>query len=126
MKILRQEKAFTLLEVLVAMLLLTIGMLGVTNLTIGIIKGNSYSKNVTTATVVAEQQIEQAQRIGYVGVDAVGGLVGNATVTMGGTSFTRTTAVTAGSPGPNMKAVSVGVTWNPGNNSVSLNTIISQ
>ena len=105
------------------MLLLTIGMLGVTNLTIGIIKGNSYSKNVTTATVVAEQQIEQAQRIGYTGVD---GLVGSATVPMGGTSFTRTTAVTAGSPGPNMKAVSVGVTWNPGNNSVSLNTIISQ
>jgi type IV pilus assembly protein PilV len=123
MRILRQESAFTLLEVLVAMLLLTIGMLGVTNLTIGIIKGNSYSKNVTTATVVAEQQIEQAQRIGYAGVD---GLVGNATVPMGGTSFTRTTAVTAGSPDPNMKTVSVGVTWNPGNNSVSLNTIISQ
>ena len=118
-----QQDGFTLMEVLVAMLLLTIGLLGVANLTIGVIKGNSYSKNVTTATVVAQQQIEQAQRLGYTNSNS---LAGSATVSMGGTSFTRTTAVTDGSPGPNMKAVSVQVFWNPGNNSVSLNTIISQ
>ena len=111
------------MEVLVALLLLTIGLLGVANLTIGVIKGNSYSKNVTTATVVAQQQIEQAQRVGYTNSNS---LAGSATVSMGGTSFTRTTTVTNDSPATNMKSVSVGVSWNPGNNSVSLNTIISQ
>ena len=121
--ILAQKSGFTLIEVLVAITLLSIGLLGVANLTIGIIKGNSYSKNVTTATIVAQQQIDQAQRLGYTNAS---GLAGGATVSMGGKSFTRTTSVTDGSPGPNMKAVSVAVLWNPGNNTVTLNTIISQ
>lgn len=120
-----QKDGFTLMEVLVAMLLLTIGLLGVANLTVGIIKGNSYSKNVTTATIVAQQQIDQAQRVGYTNVNS---LAGSTTVSMGGTSFTRATTVTNSSPlgEANMKTVSVAVSWNPGNNSVSLNTIISQ
>jgi type IV pilus assembly protein PilV len=121
MTILGQKSGFTLMEVLVAMLLLTIGLLGVANLTIGVIKGNSYSKNVTTATVVAQQQIEQAQRIGYTNANSV---AGTATVAMGGTSFTRTTTVTNSSPAAKMKTVTVSAAWNPGNNSVSLNTTI--
>jgi type IV pilus assembly protein PilV len=123
MTTLGQKSGFTLMEVLVAMLLLTIGLLGVANLTIGVIKGNSYSKNVTTATVVAQQQIEQAQRIGYTNANS---LAGTATVAMGGTSFTRTTTVTNSSPAANMKTVTVSAAWNPGNNSVSLNTTISE
>jgi type IV pilus assembly protein PilV len=123
MRMVEQKSGFTLIEVLVAMTLLSIGLLGVASLTMGVIKGNSYSKNVTTATIVAQQQIEQAQRIGYTSANT---LAGNATVSMGGTSFTRATTVTDSSPAANMKAVSVVVSWNPGNNSVSLNTIISQ
>ena len=123
MTILGQKSGFTLMEVLVAMLLLTIGLLGVANLTIGVIKGNSYSKNVTTATVVAQQQIEQAQRIGYTNANS---LAGTATVSMGGMSFTRTTTVTDSSPAANMKTVTVSAAWTTGNNSVILNTTISQ
>jgi type II secretion system protein I len=123
MKIVRRNNGFTLMEVLVAMVLLTLGLLGVANLTIGVIKGNSYSKNVTTATVVAQQQIEQAQRLGYTNSNS---LAGSTTVSMGSTSFTRTTTVTNSTPAANMKTVSVAVSWNPGNNSVSLNTIISE
>jgi type II secretion system protein I len=123
MTMLDQKTGFTLMEVLVAMTLLSLGLLGVANLTIGIIKGNTYSRNVTTATIVAQQQIEQAQRIGYTSANA---LAGTATVSMGGTSFTRTTTVTNSSPATNMKTVSVAVSWSPGNNSVSFNTIISQ
>src|SRR6266545_515712 len=123
MTILGQKSGFTLMEVLVAMLLLTIGLLGVANLTIGVIKGTSYSKNVTTATVVAQQQIEQAQRIGYTNANS---LAGTATVSMGGMSFTRTTTVTDSSPAANMKTVTVSAAWTTGNNSVILNTTISQ
>ncbi|MGH7793339.1 MAG: type IV pilus modification PilV family protein [Candidatus Binatia bacterium] len=123
MAIIKQQGGFTLMEVLVAMVLLTVGLLGVANLTIGIIKGNSYSKNVTTATVVAQQQIEQAQRIGYTNAN---NLAGSATVSMGGTSFTRTTTVSDSTPAANMKTVIVSVSWNPGNYSMSLNTTIAQ
>lgn len=111
------------MEVLVAMTLLTVGLLGVTNLTIGVIKGNSYSKNVTSATIVARQQIEQALRVGYTDVNS---LAGNATVAMGGMNFTRATTVSNDSPAANMKTIAVSVSWNPGNYSISLNTTISQ
>jgi type II secretion system protein I len=123
MNIAHHNNGFTLMEVLVAMVLLTLGLLGVAKLTIGVIKGNSYSKNVTTATVVAQQQIEQAQRLGYTNLDS---LAGSTTVSMGDKTFTRTTTVTNSTPAANMKTVSVAVSWNPGNNSVSLNTIMSQ
>lgn len=123
MQSIRSSDGFTLMEVLVAMVLLTVGLLGVANLTVGIIKGNSYSKNVTSATVVAQQQIEQAQRIGYTNANS---LAGSATVSMGGTSFTRATTVSNSTPAANMKTVTVSVSWNPGNYSISLNTTISQ
>ena len=80
--ILAQKSGFTLIEVLVAISLLSIGLLGVANLTIGIIKGNSYSKNVTTATIVAQQQIDQAQRLGYTNASGLHNEV--ITVSMGG------------------------------------------
>lgn len=122
-KSLRQNKGFTLIEVLVAIVLLTLGMLGVASLTIGVIKGNAYSKNVSTATVIAQQQIDQAQRVGYA---SLGDLAGTSTVAMGDKNFTRMTTVTDNSPATNMKALVVSVAWSPGNYSVTLNTTISE
>jgi prepilin-type N-terminal cleavage/methylation domain-containing protein len=121
--ILNRKDGFTLLEVLVTMTLLTLGLLGVANLTTGIIKGNYYSKNVTSATLVAQQQIDQAQRVGYTNVNSLAGIN---SISMGGTSFTRATTVTNSSPATNMKTVVVSVSWIPGSYSVSLTTTLSQ
>ena len=105
------------------MVVLATGLLGVAGLTVGIIKGNLYSKNVTSATVVAEQMIEGVQRVGYTNANT---LAGTDTISMGGTTYTRVTAVSNATPAANMKTVTVTVSWNPGNYSLSLNSIISQ
>src|SRR5262249_20292234 len=117
------DSGFTLIEVLVAMVVLATGFLGIAGLTMGVIRGNLYSKNVTSATVVAEQMIEGVQRVGYANAAT---LAGTDTVSMGGTDYTRVTTISNATPAANMKTVTVTVSWNSGGYSVSLNTILSE
>lgn len=122
-------EGFTLIELLIAMLILTIGMLGITSLTSGIIRGNFYSKNVTSATAIAQTTLEGVERVGYSGVDAfVADTVTAvpANPSMGGVTFTQSASVATAS---NLKTVSVTVSWSEMNNasrSVNLQTILAQ
>jgi len=124
----QSQCGFTLIELLITILISAIGMLGTTALTTGIIRGNFYSKNVTSATAIAQTTLEGAQRVGYSGVDAY---VANTTSvppnpSMGGVTFTQSASVTTAS---NLKTVSVTVNWSEMNNasrSVHLQTILAQ
>jgi type IV pilus assembly protein PilV len=127
--ILSKTRGFTLIEVLVTALLLTVGLLGTLGLTTGVIRGNFFSKNITSATAIAESQLEAVQNRGY--VDATTTLFPTAavTVSMGNVNFTRITTISNDSPSANMKTISVTVTWAESNNaarSVSLQTILAQ
>lgn len=126
-KIATSQNGFTLLEVLVAIVILTIGLLGTAGLTTGVIRGNHYSKNLTSATAAAQTQLESVKSSGYANATAAN--FPNDTVTMGGMTFTRTTTVTNSSPAANMKTVSVTVSWTESNNtsrSVNLQTILAE
>lgn len=118
---------FTLLEVLFAIVILTIGLLGTAGLTTGIIRGNHFSKNITSATAAAQSQLESIKSAGYSNATATN--FPNDSVTMGGTNFTRTTTITSNSPAANMKTVSVTVSWTESNNtsrSLNLQTILAE
>jgi hypothetical protein len=108
------------------MVILTIGLLGVTGLTAGVMKGNGFSKNMTTATMVAKQRLENVQRLGYSGTTTTNFPSDNENVSMGGAIFVRQTSISENTPAANMKTVSVTVSWNSGQSSVALNTIIAQ
>jgi type IV pilus assembly protein PilV len=127
----RKNSGFTLLEVLVAITLLSVGLLGTAMLTTGIIRGNFFSKNITSATAVAQTTIEGVQQVGYTAVNtyAADSTKVPPTVSMGGVSFSQSASVTNNSPATNMKTISVTVSWNEANNasrSVTLQTILSQ
>jgi|SRR6266481_5027589 type IV pilus assembly protein PilV len=129
MKIACEQEGFTLIELLATMLLLTIGLLGTASLTTEIIRGNFFSKNVTSGTVIAQTQLEAVQNKGYTNATTTNFPTTPANVSMGGVNFTRTTTITANSPASNMKTISVTVTWNEANNagrSVALQTILAQ
>jgi type IV pilus assembly protein PilV len=125
------QAGFTLLEVLVAILIFTIGMLGTLVLTTGVLRANFFSKNVTSATVVAQATIEGAQRAGYAGVldyisDSTKVL---ANVSAGGVNFSQTATVANGSPAAGLRRVSVTVSWNEAHNShqtLTLETILAE
>jgi len=54
----KDTQGFTLLEVLIAMFILTVAILALVSVTITVIKGNASNKMVTTATTLAKDQLE--------------------------------------------------------------------
>jgi len=53
-----RNEGFTLIEVMIAIVILTIGLLALASVTVMVIKGNSLNRGITTATTLANQQLE--------------------------------------------------------------------
>jgi type IV pilus assembly protein PilV len=132
LRIAAKQKGFTLIEVFIAIFLLTVSLLGTAALTTGVIRGNKASRNMTTATALAESCLEENRRVGYSSAGAVpaGGsnscVSGTVTVSSGGVAFTRT--LTIDSSVANIKTLTVAVSWSEGavgTKSVSLVTILA-
>jgi prepilin-type N-terminal cleavage/methylation domain-containing protein len=126
------QDGFTLIEVFIAIFLLTVSLLGTAALTTGVIRGNTASRNMTTATALAESCLEENRRVGYSSAGAVpaGGsnscVSGTTIVSSGGVAFTRT--LTIDPAVTNIKTLTVSVSWSEGavgTKSVSLVTILA-
>ena len=126
------NRGFTLIEVLIAGFLLVVAILGVISTTVIIIKSNSLSKEMTTATTLAKDKMEQSKNTGYDGLAA--GIVtdyANMDSTVQTTSasdsiFTRRRTVTFDSPAAGMKTIQVKVEWKSTSHNVTLNTIVAK
>ena len=62
------SQGFTLLEVLITMVILSIVLLGFAAMTLGTIRGLAYSDHLTTATNLARKQMEEIKQAAYGGV----------------------------------------------------------
>jgi type IV pilus assembly protein PilV len=131
-RIVMNQAGFTLIEIFITIVLLTIGLLGTAALTTGVVRGNQASKNMTTATTIAQTCFEENRRVGYSSAGAVpaGGsnscVSGTGTVTSGGVSFTRT--LTIDTSVANIKTLTVTVSWSEGavgTKSITLKTIMA-
>jgi type IV pilus assembly protein PilV len=124
-KPLREINGFTLIEILIATVIITIVSLGATTLSVGIMRGNSFSKRLTTATTLAQDRLEDVKRLGYANV-------GTAAVTQNyGTianfsGYKRVVTVTNDTPAAKMKTVNVIVYWDVDQHSTQASTILSE
>jgi type IV pilus assembly protein PilV len=113
----RNEKGFTLLEVMIGLLILAVGLLAVAGLTTMIIKTNAYGNHLTEASTIAQAKMEEFRTTHPAagnGSDTVEGVTG--------ARFTRKWAVT---PKGEMKIITVTVEWaDITRHSIELSTII--
>jgi hypothetical protein len=94
-----------------------------------VIRGNFFSKNITSATAIGQTQLEAVQNRGYVNATTANFPAAATIVGMGGVNFTRTTTITDNSPAANLKKIQVKVDWNEADNaarSITLETILAQ
>jgi len=99
------ERGFTLIEIMVAVFLMTIALLGLVSITVMVINGNAFSKSMTTATSLAKDKLEELQNTSYANITSSTAAETKETI------YQRSWTVTADSPGTNMKTVVVVVTW---------------
>ena len=113
----KNEKGFSLMEVMIALLILAVGLLAVAGLMTMTIKTNAYGNHLTEASTFAQAKMEEFRSAH----SAVGN--GSDTVDSGtGVRFTRRWSVTANGE---MKNITVTVEWvDRINHSIELSTII--
>ena len=121
-------KGFTLLEVAIAVLILTIGLLGISGLMISVIKTNKTSAEMSKATTLAQSKMEEIRRLGYLGAGQSGSIATEAYGTIPDyPAFQRITSVSAVAGTPNIKSVAVTVSWQyQGTHFVELKSILSR
>ena len=112
------NKGFTFIEVLVALVIFALGALVFAHMQILNIRGSSFGKNAVTATVVAQKQIEALKSTAF------NAIVSQTTGVTDQNMAVTWTVTTFGTAPTRYKTILLTVTWT--GNSLSFNTIVSE
>lgn len=115
-------KGFTMLEVVVAAFLLTVGLLATAQLIVVATSQGALSKRASDAATLAGETIEKFRDTNFHRL-AAGTYTTNPM--MDADAYTVTAVVTDNDPQPNMKRVHVTVTWNGGGQRYVSESILS-
>lgn len=127
-KVYDNRSGFTLLEVLIAISILTVGLLGVAQMQIMGIKGNYFSANTTAALTLAEEKMEDLLGKNYTDAELTNGNhpdTNNPIDETGqaGGVYSRMWVVADNAPITDTKTVTVNVSWDNASHQVSLSCI---
>ena len=101
------KNGFSLIEVLIALVILAVGILAMGKMQIGSIKGNSFSQEVTQATVLAQTKLEELRKMPFDDSNLSDGRHDEGA--LGGSEFSRSYDVQSISA--TLKALTVTVQW---------------
>lgn len=116
---------FTLIEVMIAILILSVGMMAMALLQVTAIRGGSFANQVTQASIYGQDKIEELKNTSYNSI-----ISGNDAVTSAnGIIYNRSWTVAASLPYTSSKTISLSVSWTGPNrqvHSVQFSTIVSK
>lgn len=123
------EEGFTMLEVLIGLIILSVGLLGLAAMQITFLRGNSFSIKMTEATSIVRNKIEDFNYTPFENITSgneAGPIVGST-----GIHYNRTWVVVDvdndGDGSIDWKVVDVTTNWNdPSPHRVSLSTVVSR
>ncbi|KAB2836915.1 MAG: prepilin-type N-terminal cleavage/methylation domain-containing protein [Candidatus Brocadia sp.] len=98
------DDGFTVLEVIFAIAIITIGLFAAMSMVTIVTTGNTHSKSITTATTMAQDKLEYFKKIDYSSIAGTSLLTGTSTV-----YYLVADVVTS----TNTKTITVDVYWNP-------------
>jgi len=101
------DHGFTIIEVLIALAIFSIGILGVAKLQLTSVNDNTRTRKYTEASTWGVSQIESIMTTAYDAPALAGGTTG--TITQG--IYTITWTLTDSDPVPNVKRINILVTW---------------
>ena len=123
----RREEGFTLIEVLIALTIFSIGLLGVGAMQISSINGNASANNFTQGSTWAVDRVEKLLSLPYNHSDLDATIVHEETSPDG--TYTITWTVIDSEVIPRTKSISATVTWQHGingSNQTTINHVIPQ
>src|SRR5262245_40587204 len=119
----RTNNGFTLIEILVALVVLSIGMLGLTRVTVTTVNVNSSNKRHTIASTLVQDRLERVKKSGYAGATNASYTEGYGTI-QAYNAYKRVTTIALNTPAANMRTVTVTVSWENDSHSLSATTIL--
>ena len=100
------RRGFTLVEMMVAILLIGVGLMGLAALSTTVTRANVHSASLTAASSLAQERMERFQTDAYEGI-----VSGSDTRLQDGILYTRAWTVTNNAPEVGLKTVIVTVSW---------------
>jgi type IV pilus assembly protein PilV len=117
------KKGFTLIEVLIGLIILSVGLLAIAGMQITAVRGNFFSHYMTQASYAAQDRLELLNNLSVGSTELQAGNHNDGTTTISGIVFNRSYAVVVNG---DIRTITYTVRWNDGTNrAISFATIRS-
>jgi type IV pilus assembly protein PilV len=117
------DGGFTLIELMIAIVILSVGLLGMATLTGSIVQKNKLSNDLTAATTLAQDKLEDVRADGYANA------VSQTKTACAGdfSEYQREVTVNNDTPASGMKEITVTVYWGPSDaHDIEIKTILCE
>lgn len=111
MKGISNQKGFTLLELLIALVILSVGLLGLAGLHIAAIRGNVSGFKISTASAVSQQRLEELKALDTASSALSAGVHSDGSIVVQGITYNRSYTVVDDTPVRGTSTLTLTITW---------------